>query len=171
MINKGYKRETDVRNVVAYAVGEHCQCGLFGAQGLLAGTADSMFLSIMEEKREFSKDGGRMVLHIIVSFDDCMKEYITPEVALRIGYDICTACFPGFQVVFGVHDNTEHLHIHFVVNTVSYYTGKKFSRSVSEIWRMENVMEQIVSSYKSNNYEGTIDELHDLCGQTSSNYN
>lgn len=76
-----------------------------------------MYASIMEEKREFSKDGGRMVLHIIVSFEDCMMEYVTLEAALRIGYDICASCFSGFQVVFVVHDNTEYLHIHFVVNT------------------------------------------------------
>lgn len=164
VIGKGYKRETDVRNLVAYAVGNHCQCGLFGAQGLLTGTVDSMYTDIMEEKKEFSKDSGRMALHIIVSFDDCMREYITPEIALRIGYDICAACFSGFQVVFGVHDNTEHLHIHFVVNTVSYYTGRKFSRSVNEIWKMEKVMERIVNAYKPRCYVNSIDELDELLG-------
>lgn len=163
VINKGYTREADLRNLIAYVTGDHCKCGLFGAQGMIARTADSMCKYIMEEKREFSKDSGRMALHIIVSFDRQMMEYVTPETALRVGYDICAACFQGYQAVFGVHDNTENLHIHFVVNTVSYYNGRKFSRSVKEIWRMQEMMERIAASYKPHNCVDTVDVLHNLC--------
>lgn len=160
--NAPYKKERDLRNVIAYTFGEHCKCGLYGAQGLLVGTADSMCANIMAEKREFSKDSGRMAIHIIVSFDQYMMKYINPEVALRIGYDICAECFPGFQIIFGVHDNTDNLHIHFVVNTVSYYTGMKFSKSIYDFQKIIAEMERIVNAYKPINYVNTIDELDNL---------
>lgn len=157
--NDPYKKERDLRNVIAYTFGEHCKCGLYGAQGLLVDTADSMYANIMEEKREFTKDSGRMAIHIIVSFDQDMMKYISPEVALHIGYDICAECFSGFQIIFGVHDNTDNLHIHFVVNTVSYYTGNKFSKSIYDLQKINKEMERIVNAYKPINYVNTIDEL------------
>ena len=32
----------------------------------------------------------------------------------------------GYQTVFVVHDNTDDLHIHFVINSLSYETGLKY---------------------------------------------
>ena len=160
--NEPYHKEQDLRNLIKYIIGSHCICGLYGAQGLLVGTADEMYADIMDEKKEFSKDGGRMAVHMIVSFDKDMMEYVGPKTALQIGYDICAACFPGFQVIFGIHDNTDNLHIHFAVNTVSYYTGKKFSKSVYDIWNMQKEMGRIVDSYKPYCCVKTIDELYSL---------
>lgn len=160
--NESYQKETDMLNLIKYAFGSHCECGLYGAQGLLVGSADEMFADIMDEKKEFSKDGGRMAVHMIVSFDQDMMEYVDPKTALQIGYDICAVCFPGFQVIFGVHDNTDNLHIHFVVNTVSYYTGNKFSKSVYDLQKIKNNMECIVNTYKPISYVNTIDELDNL---------
>lgn len=159
IVKETYEKINDLRNVISYTFGDHCKCGLYGAQGLLTGTAAEMCADVMKEKKEFSKDSGRMALHIIVSFDKYMMEYVTPETALRIGYDISAVCFPGFQVIFGVHDNTDNLHIHFVINTVSYCTGKKISRSSYEIQGMKKDMEKAVYSYKPHEYVKTIDEL------------
>lgn len=161
--NEPYQKETDLQNLIKYTFGSHCECGLYGAQGLLVGTADEMYADIMDEKKEFSKDGGRMAVHIIVSFDKDMMEYIDTMTALQIGYDICAACFPGFQVIFGIHDNTDNLHIHFAVNTVSYYTGNKFSKSVYDLWNMKKEIGCIVYSYKPRRYVDTIEELDSCC--------
>lgn len=89
-------KKGDINNMITYTVERCCQCGLYGAQVLLSDTADSMHACMMEEKREFSKDSGCTALHMIASFDREMMEHVSPQTALRIGYDISAACFPGF---------------------------------------------------------------------------
>ena len=32
----------------------------------------------------------------------------------------------GYQVVFAIHTDTEHLHIHYVINSVNFITGRKY---------------------------------------------
>ena len=67
--------------------------------------------------------GGRRGYHITVDF--------SPESPLcaydvwNIAYLISDLFFPEYQVLFGVHTNKKHLHIHFYINTVSLRTGKK----------------------------------------------
>ena len=43
---------------------------------------------------------------------------------VEYGYAIANYYYEkGFQVVFGVHTNTRHQHIHFAVNTVNFRNG------------------------------------------------
>ena len=56
---------------------------------------------------------------------------ILQERGMEIGY-IVAGYFTGWQIVFGIHTNEEHLHIHFVMNTVSYENGLKFSYGIRE---------------------------------------
>ena len=61
-------------------------------------------------KQHFQKMDGREMRHFIVSFD----EDITPYDAYIMGRQIAAYYAHRYQIVFGVHDDTENLHIHFV---------------------------------------------------------
>ena len=43
---------------------------------------------------------------------------------LALGYDICHL-FSGHQIVYALHMDSAHCHLHFVVNSVSFEDGKK----------------------------------------------
>ena len=62
--------------------------------------------------------------HMVLSFSK--DEVDSPSLARTLGNEICKYYGAEYQILFGVHCNTEHLHIHFVMNTVSYRTGKKY---------------------------------------------
>lgn len=82
-------------------------------------------------KRYYNSFGSKLVRHFLVSFDD--KDYITPPEAYLIASQICAFWADRFQVVYGVHTDTKHLHVHFVVNTTSFVDGKMLSQSYGEI--------------------------------------
>lgn len=70
--------------------------------------------------------GGQLLRHFSLSFDTLKTEaWVTPEIAYQIGNLICQKILYRHQVVFGVHIDAEHVHIHFVVNAVDYQ-GNKF---------------------------------------------
>lgn len=127
VVNEKYRSFKDVRNLIGYAMNEsHCRCGLCGATCLRMGTQDEMTAAMWNVKREFGKTDGRQLLHIVVSFDKVTEGWMNPWNAYKIAYDFARIELCGQQVVFGVHDNTDSLHIHFVVNSVSYVNGIKF---------------------------------------------
>ena len=75
--------------------------------------------AMMKIKRKFNKLGGTTAYHGYQSFN---KDEVTPELAHRIGIDLATEVWGDkFQVVVATHlDKQDHLHNHFVINTVSF---------------------------------------------------
>lgn len=92
------------------------------------------FDEFMTTKRLYNQDGGRMFYHMVQSFSP--EENITPEVAHEIACKLANA-IPGFEIVVATHCDADHVHSHFVINSVSYETGKKYHsdpQSIQALW-------------------------------------
>jgi hypothetical protein len=76
------------------------------------------------------KLGGKQFYHIVLSFDIGADEITVVRVAKEIAYDL----FYGFQTVWAVHTNTNNLHIHFVINSVSLINGKKYQSNIKTLY-------------------------------------
>ena len=75
-------------------------------------------------KTQFGKPGGLVAIHGYQSFEE---EDISPEKAHAIGLELARNLWGNrFQVLVATHLNTEHVHNHFVINTVSFVDGMKF---------------------------------------------
>ena len=73
-------------------------------------------------KSEYSKLKGRQYIHFTQSFAPYDK--VTPEFVKKIADELVQmGTFKGFQVAYAVHTDRDHLHTHFVVNTVNKKTG------------------------------------------------
>lgn len=92
------------------------------------------FDEFMTTKRLYNQDGGRMFYHMVQSFSP--EENITPEVAHEIACKLADA-IPGFEIVVATHCDADHVHSHFVINSVSFETGKKYHsdpQSIQALW-------------------------------------
>lgn len=75
-------------------------------------------------KCRFDKQGGIVCYHAYQSFD---KEEVTGGQAHDIGVAMAKELWGDrFQMVVTTHLNTEHIHNHFVINSVSFKDGKRF---------------------------------------------
>ena len=76
-------------------------------------------------KRQFGKEGGIIAFHGYQSF---APGEVTPEQAHAIGVELARRLWGDkFQVVVATHLDREHIHNHFVLNSVSFVDGKKFN--------------------------------------------
>ena len=76
-------------------------------------------------KEQFGKEGGIMAFHGYQSF---APGEVTPEQAHEIGVELAKRLWGDkFQVVVATHLDKEHIHNHFVLNSVSFVDGKKFN--------------------------------------------
>lgn len=146
-VSGDYKTGNDLRNLVNYAAmgkdGTQNQCG---AQGVFLGEPDSMYRQMEDVKKQFHKERNRQGMHYVLSFSGEEEKYIGVNEALRIGYAVADF-FRGWQVVFGIHTDTDNLHIHFVVNCTSYETGKAFDMGPAGLQEVKEYIKAVVWNY------------------------
>ena len=82
----------------------------------------------------------------IISFDK--KDHITPEEAQWIAEDVAKFYSSRYQICYGVHLNTDDLHIHFALNTVSFIDGKLFSEGWMELERLKRYVNEVILKYR-----------------------
>ena len=97
--------------------------------------------SMIATKRRFGKLGGNVAYHGYQSF---AEGEVTPEEAHRIGMETARQMWgEDFEVVVTTHLNTENIHNHFVVNSVSFRTGRKFENHISDHYRLREISDEI----------------------------
>ncbi len=107
------------------------------------GTAVSEMIAV---KRRFGKESGTTAYHGYQSF---APGEATPEMAHEIAVKLAERLWGDrYQVVVATHlDKANHLHSHFVLNTVSYVDGKKFHRTVQDYRDMQIASDELCQEY------------------------
>ena len=76
-------------------------------------------------KKQFNKEGGIVAFHAYQSFK---PGEATPDKAHQIGVELANRLWGSrFQVVIATHLNTNCVHNHFVLNSVSFLDGKRYN--------------------------------------------
>jgi len=92
-------------------------------------------------KEIFNKVDGREYKHFVQSFDP--KDTIDPSKAHQLGKEFAKKTFPGYEVLIATHIDKNHLHNHFVVNSVNFEDGAKIQCSPVDLQKMKDQSDQI----------------------------
>lgn len=124
-------------------------------------------------KKLYGKTGGRQYKHYIQSFHK--DEKITPEQAHKIACELAEKEFKGHEVLIATHIDKDHLHSHFIVNSVNFETGKKFNQSDEWLEKFKAHSDEICKRYdltiteKGKTFEGAMRE--DMTAYSKDKYN
>ena len=103
------------------------------------------YQAMMAVKRRYGKLGGNVAYHGYQSFQ---TGEVTPEEALAIGRETAYRMWGDkYQVLVTVHLNTDNLHCHFVVNSVSFKDGSKFGNHQKDHIRLREISDQVCREY------------------------
>ena len=98
----------------------------------------------MNTKRLHKQTDGRMFYHMVQSFPK--GEAITPETAHEIAIKLAET-IPGFEIVVATHCDADHVHSHFVINSVNYETGMKYHSDQQSIHALWDASDQLCLQY------------------------
>ena len=105
---------------------------------------ESAYEEMQDTKRFFNKEDKILAFHAYQSF----KEKITPELAHKIGVEFATEMWGDrFEIVVTTHLNTEHIHNHCVINSVSFIDGKKYYDNHINYAKMRHLSDEICREY------------------------
>ena len=109
---------------------------------------NNAFQEILYMQQLFGKTDKRRAYHLTVDFSD--QESLTIQDAIEIGFELSNMFFPEYQVLFGVHGEhtgQKHLHLHFAINTVSLFGGRKLHLDFGLINEIDRRVHQLVEYY------------------------
>ena len=144
VVKKSGKTHTSLKKVLNY-VGEKA----YETYGINCSENYKQVASeFFETKDYFKKIGGRQYRHYIQSFS---PNEISKDKVLEIAIKWAEKSFSGHEIFIAVHDDKEHLHSHFIVNTVNFETGEKLHEEARNLVFKKEINDEICKSYGIDN--------------------
>jgi len=108
-------------------------------------TPETARQKMQQTKMQFRKTDGIVAFHAIQSFK---PGEVTPKLAHEIGKRLAEEMWGDrFEVVIATHLNKEHLHNHFVINSVSFVDGKKYYDNTANYNRLKRLSDSLCEEY------------------------
>lgn len=143
-ITKIWKFKSRLDQLIEYAInGEKTEEKLY-VSGINC-IPDTAFYEMKNVKKQFFKSEGIECFHAIQSF---VKDEVTPEQAHEIGVKLANELWgEKFQVIVSTHLNTDNIHNHFVINSVSFIDGKRFCNTKRDYALMRKTSDRLCKEY------------------------
>ena len=104
----------------------------------------SVYQEFINTKLQYRKDSQRMYYHFVQSFPP--NENITPQIAHEIALKLAEH-YKEFEVLVATHVDCEHIHSHFIINSVSFETGKKLHQPANAIQQLRQKSDNLCREY------------------------
>lgn len=133
-----------MRAVINYCMQEYKTIDSKSKRRLVSGVncdGANAFREFMATKKVYGKDNGFFFYHYAQSFSP--KEKITPEQAHEIALEFAEKAWSGHEVLVATHCDREHIHSHFVINSVGFESGKKLRQSPSTLKQLRKLSDEI----------------------------
>lgn len=95
-------------------------------------------------KERYFKTDGILAFHAYQSFKE---GEVTAYVAHEIGVKFAEEMFGDYEVVVATHQNTNHIHNHFIINSVSFMTGKKYNNNRTNLAKLRQISDSLCEEY------------------------
>ena len=109
-------------------------------------SAQNAYAEMIAVQRRFGLRGKVVGYHGIQSF---REGEVTPEQAFAIGKETARRMWGDrYQVLVTVHLNTDNVHCHFVVNSVSFKDGVKFKNKIGDHKELRKISDEICREHE-----------------------
>ena len=106
------------------------------------GNAITEFLAT---KAAYNKMDGINFYQYVQSFHP--RENITPQQAHQIAREFAEKAWPGYEVQVSTHCDAQHIHSHFVINSVSFVDGRKLRQDPNTLRQLRSISDQICQAH------------------------
>lgn len=115
-------------------------------QGLITGincNADTAFEEMQATKELYGKTNGRQYKHYVLSYH--RDENITAEQAYEIALELAKeySKWEGYEILVATHTDKDHIHTHFIINSVNMATGRKYHENPNELQQLKDTSDTI----------------------------
>ena len=147
-IKEGRQNRSAMRAVINYCQQEYKTFDNKSKRRLVSGVdcdGENAFREFMATKKVYGKDNGIFFYHYAQSFSP--SEKLTPEQAHEIALEFAEKAWAGHEVLVTTHCDANHIHSHFVINSVGFESGMKLRQSPSTLKKLRKLSDEICLSH------------------------
>ena len=104
------------------------------------------YQEFMTNNAVWNKEKGLCFRHYVQSFHP--DEKIMPVQANEIGLEFAKRAWPGYGVLVATHSDRDHIHNHFVIDTVHTETGKKLHENRQNIEGLREINDEVCAKHQ-----------------------
>ena len=148
-----YIKETNqsiaaMKGLISYCTQEKKVYDRLSEKRLVGGVncdGENAFTEFMVTKKSYGKVKGTNFYQYVQSFSP--SEDITPEQVHKIGLEFAEKAWQGHEVLVTTHCDANHLHNHFVINSVSFETGLKLNQPPNTVLKLRGLSDELCKKY------------------------
>lgn len=112
---------------------------------------ENAFKEFMATKKSYGKTDGMNFYQYVQSFSP--EENITPQQAHEIAIEFAEKAWTGYEVLVATHCDAQHIHSHFVINSVSFENGKKLRQNPNTLKSLRALSDEICRQHSLSTLE------------------
>lgn len=102
---------------------------------------ENAFSEFLATKKSYKKTDGMNFYQYVQSFSS--EENITPQKAHKVALEFAERAWTGYEVLVATHCDAQHIHSHFVINSVSFENGKKLRQDPNTLKSLRALSDEI----------------------------
>lgn len=143
IVRNTYPDDQSMLRVIHYALDKAVAVGAYGTSS----NAEAAYMQMQFVKRAFFQTDTLQLKHFFITYSH--------EEAIFIDFDemMFTAFEAGellgkYQMVYGLHLDGSHVHVHIVMNTTSFIDGHQYSGGLSGFMKVCGMLKKKFSQYR-----------------------
>ena len=112
---------------------------------------ENAFKEFIATKKSYGKTDGMNFYQYVQSFSP--EENITPQKAHEIALEFAEKAWTGYEVLVATHCDAQHIHSHFVINSVSFENGKKLRQNPNTLNPLRALSDEICRQHNLSTLE------------------
>lgn len=102
---------------------------------------ENAFSEFLATKKSYKKTDGMNFYQYVQSFSP--DENITPQKVHGVALEFAEKAWTGYEVLVATHCDAQHIHSHFVINSVSFENGKKLRQNPNTLKSLRVLSDEI----------------------------
>jgi hypothetical protein len=112
---------------------------------------ENAFKEFMATKKSYGKTDGMNFYQYVQSFSP--EENITPHKAHEVALVFAGKAWTGYEVLVATHCDAQHIHSHFVINSVSFENSKKLRQNPNTLKSLRALSDEICGQHNLSTLE------------------
>ena len=137
-----------MKGVISYCLQEKKVMDNATGQRMVSGIScdgENAFTEFLTTKQAYRKTSGINFYHYVQSFSP--GENITPQKVHAVAREFAERAWPGHEILVATHCDADHLHSHFVINSVSFEDGKKLRQNPNTLKELRELNDEICAAH------------------------
>ncbi len=143
-----------MKGVIDYCYQDKKVYDKISKQRLVSGVncdGENAFAEFLATKKSYKKTDGMNFYQYVQSFSP--EENITPKNAHEVALEFAERAWTGYEVLVATHCDAQHIHSHFVINSVSFENGKKLRQNPNTLNSLRALSDEICRQHNLSTLE------------------